>query len=465
MTKSPIFYPFQTVDIATMHEQLDTRGVAVSHHEQGLGKTLMAITVMDARGYVHILVLCPAIARLSWKSEVEKWMNTPRTLIVINGSADIKHLSKKSGPSIVVCTYDLCRNEKVMDALRDYGFDFACLDEFQMLRNPTSKRTRAVYALKWGVLANIPEVLIMSGTPIVSWPLDLWPHLARFGANRIMLEGKRMEHETFLNRYHITRRQMIAGKREPLEKIVRARNLDDLHERLEGWAIRRKKADVLKDLPPMITREWPLEVTATDRKNFMAMLEDELPPELVAKIRQAKTEAELAVVAELVLNGSAHVAKVVRICGVAKVPPLLRALKSELSDSTYKIGIMCWNHDVVDMLMEGLQEFNPVSITGKHSTVLRTHAVDKFMNRDDCRVFVGQISACGTALTLTSASRVVFPQLSWTPGDNNQAAARFHRIGQKDSVDCRIPTIPGSIDGAFSRVLSTKMAAANEVVG
>jgi len=436
----------------------------VTRHHVVTHNTLMAITLCDERKYRHVLVLCPAIARLSWRSEIQKWMQVHRDVTVIGGSKDIDKLRNRKPSSIVVCTYDLCRNDAVRETLCGYGFDFAILDEFQMLRNPDAKRTLAVYHRRVGVLAKIPDVMIMSGTPVVSWPLDMWAHLARFAAERIMDGDKRMTHEQFRDRYHITRRQPIAGKRDPLIKIVATRNLDDLRARVDGWAVRRRKADVLKDLPPMMVRDWPLEITPADRRNFMAMLEDELPPELVLRIRQAKTEAELAAVADLVLNGSPHVAKVVRICGVAKVPALLRSLKAELAESDYKLALMCWNHDVVDMLMAGLQEFRPVAITGKHSTSQRTAAVAAFMDDPACRVFVGQISACGTALTLTSCSRVLFPQLSWTPGDNAQAAARFHRIGQRDSVDVRIPTMPGSIDAAFNRVLSKKLAAAKEVV-
>jgi SNF2 family DNA or RNA helicase len=86
--------------------------------------------------------------------------------------------------------------------------------------------------------------------------------------------------------------------------------------------------------------------------------------------------------------------------------------------------------------------------------------VDKFLNERSCRVFVGNIAAAGTALTLVGptckCSDVVFCESAWTPADNAQAACRVHRIGQHDGVVARMLSAAGTIDDIISDLLVRK---------
>ena len=458
-------FPYQEHDFILFLKQIEERGFAVCHWEQGLGKTLVSIRLADAIAARRVLVLCPAIARLSWTDESEKWGIVDREIILIRGSADVRKLDKAPDkPLLVICTYDLCRNDRLRHKLRDFGFDFAILDEFQQVRSPTAKRTGAVYGIGEGVLTKIPRLIIMSGTPIVSWPMDLWTHLKRFGPARILgPDGKPMSAHQFKYRYHVVKLQSLPNTDKKLEKIIRVKDLDDLKRRTQGWAVRRRKVEVLKDLPPISTRTWPVEGDAKSKKILMDGLKDELPPHIYSALANAKTDADMEVAMRMIAQSSAHVAKVQRLSGTAKAAPVARALAEELDESTYKIGVFAWNIDVVETLHAQLRRFHSVVITGATSHSQRREAVDRFMHGDS-RVFIGQIQACGTALTLTAASRVVFVQLSWTPGDNAQAAARFHRIGQKEPVDVRVAYLSGTVDDGFSRVLTKKSRAANILI-
>jgi SWI/SNF-related matrix-associated actin-dependent regulator of chromatin subfamily A-like protein 1 len=90
----------------------------------------------------------------------------------------------------------------------------------------------------------------------------------------------------------------------------------------------------------------------------------------------------------------------------------------------------------------------------------REAAVDKFLHDPKCRVFVGNIQAAGTAITLVGpkckCSDVVFVESSWTPMDNAQAACRVHRIGQKDGVVARMLSASGTIDDLINGLLVRK---------
>ena len=103
--------------------------------------------------------------------------------------------------------------------------------------------------------------------------------------------------------------------------------------------------------------------------------------------------------------------------------------------------------DVIAALARHLGEYSPAVLTGATTSREREDAVDKFLKDPRCRVFIGNIQAAGTAITLVGpkckCSDVVFVESSWTPMDNAQAACRVHRIGQKDGVVARMLSAAG----------------------
>lgn len=72
------------------------------------------------------------------------------------------------------------------------------------------------------------------------------------------------------------------------------------------------------------------------------------------------------------------------------------------------------------------------------------------------RVFVGQILAAGTAITLTAASEVTIVEPSWVPGENRQAIDRAHRLGQQDSVLASFLYLPNTLDARIMGVFRRK---------
>jgi len=119
---------------------------------------------------------------------------------------------------------------------------------------------------------------------------------------------------------------------------------------------------------------------------------------------------------------------------------------------------------IIDSLMDGLKEFNPVKVTGSVKNEDRQTAVDTFQADNKCRVFVGNIKAAGVGLTLTAASHVIFVEASWSPADIQQAADRCHRIGQKDNVTVDLLTISESIDSLVLHSVLTKMDVIDRII-
>ena len=114
--------------------------------------------------------------------------------------------------------------------------------------------------------------------------------------------------------------------------------------------------------------------------------------------------------------------------------------------------------DVIDLLETELADYNPAIIDGRTSQRDREEAVYRFQNDPTCRVFIGQLQAASTAITLTASSNVVFAEADWTPAINAQAAARAHRIGQPSAVVARFALLDGTLDALVMKILARKAA-------
>ncbi len=95
-----------------------------------------------------------------------------------------------------------------------------------------------------------------------------------------------------------------------------------------------------------------------------------------------------------------HVAELRRLTGLAKVRPVLTQLSDEMDAGLDKAVLFAHHREVIQGLEEGLHDFGAVSIHGGTPTRKRQHAIDGFQNDPKVRVFIGQLSAAGTAITL-----------------------------------------------------------------
>ena len=433
--------------------------------QAGLGKSLLAILIARALHADRVLISGPSISLTSWEKELRKWWPSATTLLIAKG-ADIRKLRDQK---VVVVTHDLIgRNDEVRLRLRDWlaqaGTSFGVIDEAQYLRGPATKRTGGSYGRGEGAFTHVDKVLLLSGTLIVSWPDDLWTHLARWMPERIVLDGTRMDYATFRDRFLKTRQVPIPGafvKRTQIYGYHEDR-MPEFRERIKDFSIKRTKDEA--GLPPLTWRVMDLELAAADRKQIEAELMDHLPERLQVLARRSTADPdneELAFAfAERLAEYEELWGVAMRVLGVGKAKALCRVLKEKLQNTprVQGIGIFSINRKVMDVFDAELKEFGVVRIDGSTPPGLaRARIVDAFQDVQGPRVFNGQIDACGTALTLTRGDTCYFPQLSPIPGANEQAASRFHRIGQQNPVDAWIPSVRGTLDQPLMGILRKKM--------
>lgn len=404
----------------------------------GIGKTAQAILASDMINAKNILVICPAVARVNWRREFEEWsVFSPHFSIVYN--------LKDKATNKAICSYDYATENHV--ELSKTQWDLVICDESHFIKEPTAKRTQGIYG-KNGIIRSAHRFWGLSGTPAPNHAAELWPMLFTFNATKL-------SYESFVERFCRTRPTYYGGRRQ--EKIIGTKTdkIPEIKEMLSGVMLRRLKKDVLKDLPPIRFEQVSVEGTP-------------LLDILNLDMSEVKKQQKMAEKATLGLSGDAlseaierlgsSMSSLRRFVGLQKVKAVAELITQELNDGQYdKIGIFAWHTDVIAQLKKELSQFNPVVINGSVSAPMRQGSIDSFQTNKKVKVFIGNIQAAGTAITLTAAHEGLFIEESWTPGENLQAADRFHRRGQEFPVRIRIASLADSIDEKVTSVLVRKM--------
>lgn len=392
--------------------------------DMGLGKSAQAITACDLLGASKVAVVCPASLKQNWYREFERFWPG---LVSYN---------------LVVESYDKAGRGE----LADWSGDVLILDEAHYLKSKSAKRTKAIFGEKCdgagGLVARAANVFCLTGTPTPNNPSELWPMLRAVMPGSIEAPTKvgklkPMAYWTFVQRFCVTQDTGFGIK------IIKGKNLPDLKGRISPFVLRRKKEDVLKDLPPI-------------RFDTLA-LEGKLPT--------PNTE-ELKAVAEALAEGGAaglkaiapHVAQLRRLTGMAKAPAATEWIREWFEGGGGKLVVFAHHREVIGSICAAFDGgVSYVRLDGSCSADERQRAVDAFQS-EEADLFIGQIQAAGTGLTLTASSDVLFVESSWVPAENEQAAARIHRIGQRNACMVRFATLAGSIDEDIQRAVMRKTA-------
>ena len=415
--------------------------------EPGLGKTVEAIGILNQIPKAEagpVLVVCQATLKLSWEREIGKWSTHNPTIGIATGR-DVPQAD------VVIVNYDLL--PRIVGRLVTRGFRSLIVDEAHMAKNLTWSKRRgwdgSIRALNILRLSRaIGRRLFLTGTPLTSRPRELWPLLA-------MLDPERWGKDSF-DRF--SRRYCNAHFTRFGWDTAGSSNLPELQELLRSTVmIRRAKKVVLPELPSKTRTTVYLESPQLEHEqpffNSMAACITEIDFADGDEIRPGRS---------VLFEEIASVRHVTAKIKAARVAEFARGL---LKGGTEKIIVFAHHKDVVTILKDSLATWNPVTVTGSTSASEAQRAVDGFQNNTQCRVFIGNMQAAGTGLTLTAASAVVFAELDWVPATMSQAEDRAHRIGQLDNVMVYHVVLHGSLDARLSEVLISKQRVMDDILG
>lgn len=404
------YLPYQKTGIDFVKD----RPAALIADEMGLGKTIQAIGYLNCHPeYETALVVCPASLKTNWAREIDRWLISPCLDVVIINYDQLHKLDMR------------------------LAWDVVILDEAQYIKNKSARRTRYCRMIK------SKTRIALTGTPILNKPIELWSILS-------WLDSVAWPRSSYM-RYAL--RYCGAYRNKWGWDVSGATNLDELRQRLEPLMVRRLKKDVLKDLPPK-------------RRQILELPADGLDADLRARMREAivRIDGIETYYAQDVrrLESSLQVAwsemsALRHETGLAKLPAALVVIQDAI-DSSGKIVVFAHHRDVIQQLENSLVDYFPAVIHGGTPERARQDAVDRFQQDDKCGVFIGQIQAAGTGITLTASSHVVFVELDWVPGVISQAEDRCHRIGQTNSVLVQHLVLENSLDARMAKTLIKKQS-------
>ena len=303
------------------------------------------------------------------------------------------------------------------------------------------KRTKATKKLA----RKVPHVIALTGTPIVNRPMEGF-NIVQAVDKAIFPDFWKFAH-TYCGAKHTGFGWDFTG----------ATNRSELHQKLtQSIMIRRKKADVLKDLPDKLYSFVPVELEngseyALAEGDFIRYVQNTKGREAAKKAKQAEHLVKIEGLKQLAVEG--------------KITQAIGWIEDFLDNSNGngKLVVFAVHKKTIDRLMKKFKEV-AVKVDGSVSGDKRDVAVKAFQNNEDVKLFIGNIQAAGTGLTLTAASSVAFLELPWTPGELVQAEDRCHRIGQENAVNIYYLLAEGTIEEKIAELLDSKREVLNAVL-
>lgn len=398
--------------------------------EMGLGKSIQLIyfikEVLKENNSAKVLIVAPTSLIYNWKNEFDKFGSELKYQVVAETKNKREELlNHLDDTNIIITTYGLIREDK--EIYKNINFEVIAIDEAQNIKNNTAQMTKVIKSL------NGNAKFALTGTPLENSVLELWSIFD------FIMPGYLTSILSFQKKYAI---------KETNEESIKV--LDSLKEQIRPFILRRKKKDVIKELPDKIENNIYLELTEEQKKIYVAELEktqkelDELINsegftksrfkilQLLTKLRQICIDPNI--IYENYKGGSTKINELV---------PLIK----QIIDNGHKILLFSSYKTAIDIVNRELTN-NDIScyvIDGSVSAKKRMELVDKF-NNDDTNVFLITLKAGGTGLNLTSADVVIHLDLWWNPQVENQATDRAHRIGQKNTVEVIKLVCKGTIE-------------------
>lgn len=437
----PELYPYQTFGA----EWLGSRRGAILADDMGLGKSAQAVTACDDLLADPVLIICPAVARINWTREFKKFSDHPRNFFLCRETAKPPPLGAN-----VVMSYELATAYEKEKALTKHRWDVAIVDEGHYLKSWEAKRTKAILGAK-GIVRRCRKVWALTGTPMPNHPGELWTWLFTLGATQLT-------YARFCDRFC----EFDTDASNPMRKITgaKASATAELQTILAKVMLRRLRGDI--DLPPISFYDVFIEpgranLPDVDLKQLQGQLMN-----LSIEMRGLSNDQVFAMLEAI----APSVSTLRRLHGMQKVHGCADLIGGELQSQQYKkIVVFCVHKEVAKQLSQKLSAFFPVVVNGDTPAAKRQEHIDRFQEDPRCQVFIANIHAAGTAITLTASDQVFFVEQDWVPANNAQAAKRCHRIGQKNPVTVRCASISGSIDEKITAVLRRKTSDITRIFG
>jgi len=417
-------YPFQWEGIKFLVE----RKGALLGDDMGTGKTVqsaLAMRLLFQRGVIKsAVIVCPLSVLRHWDRELERW--APDLLVtVVRGNKEHRQFCWRYLAHVWLITYDTLRQDIATEGgkLKE-KFDLVILDEAQRIKNPGTGITKAVRALKteyrWA----------LSGTPIENKLDELVAIFAYVRPGLLKYEG-------------IT---PAAAKRA-----------------IQPYFLRRRKKDVLKDLPEK--HEYTVYLRFEDAQ--MATYKKMEKERVLHLHKQGET-----VTAGNILTLIMELKKLCNRDRVSGESAKLTWLKENIEDMvSEKDKVLVFSQyreedfGGLDWLEKEMADYGVLNYGAANTDTKRDTMLSAFKKEPEKMVFLGNPRTAGVGLNdLVAANYVIHFDHWWNPAVTNQATARAHRPGQKKEVFVYHLWVEDTIEEMIQKKLEEKQLLYDAVI-
>lgn len=360
------------------------------------------------------LVIMPTSLVFNWIHEKNKFAPT-LTHYVYGGEKRIR--SSQIGKvfshyNLIFTTYGMIRND--IEYLKNCEFECIIMDESQNLKNASSLIYKAVVQLKTN------HFYCMTGTPIENGMMDLWTQMNII--NRDMLGS-----QTYFHRFF--EQPIIKEKNEERDALLR--------QIIKPFILRRKKKDVIKELPDKFIMEVYCEMSEEHRKayeSYKSAIRNKIMDDIFSYGKPQ--EMTLALSSLTLMRQMANQVSLIeedKDIASTKVDEIMMRLEN-LKEEGHKVLVFSNFVKFLEVIEKKIQErnYSYSKITG--SVKRRDVEVEKFQNDPDTFCFLISLKAGGVGLNLTAADYVFLIDPWWNPAAEQQAEDRAYRIGQMNNV-------------------------------
>lgn len=421
--------------------------------EMGTGKTLISIGIA---GQLYLkdeikklLIVAPLSITRVWEEEFAKFADFEYQVKVLEGSSKKKNEELRNlfgnKLQVAIINYESCwRMEK---EIAEWKPDMIICDESSKIKNPQAKQSKALHRL--GKLSK--HNIILTGTPVTNTPLDFFS------------QYKFLDENIFGGSYYSFRARYAVMGGYGNHQVVGYKNLQELTEKAHKIAFRITKKEAL-DLPEQVDTTRYVELEPTSRAIYNQVERDSYAEldkgEIVTRNVLTKLLRLSQITGGYITSDYTDMAEQI---SSAKINAL-EDIVDECIDANKKLVVFARFIPEIDAITKMLNKRKIKYALIRGDVKDRAGEVDKFQNDKETKIFIGQLQTTGMGLTLTASDTAVFYSLSYNFADYEQAKARIHRIGQKNTCTYIHLIAKNTIDEKVMEALSKKKNIADLVV-
>lgn len=396
----------------------------------GLGKTIQTIAALrilfHRQEIKSALIVCPAGLVTQWRRELARWA-PELTVVPVSGDP-----------------FERGRRWQVPAHVKLIGYETLRGDVLDLRDSPARRRP-------WGVVVLDEASRIKNRRSAVAVACKLLPSERRWALTGTPLENSIEDVASLLDFLLQTPAAADAPPASPRE----------LKALLHAHQLRRRREDVLPQLPPKRIQEIVIELPTPQREAY-----DRAEQEGIVQLTAAPGAVTVVHVLELI-------SRLKQICNYdpasgasGKLADIAERMRALVDEGQRALIFSQFTDDLfgVGRLAETLREFQPLVYTGGLTLRRRAEAIERFTTHPEHKALLLSLRAGGQGLNLQAASYVFHLDRWWNPATEEQADSRAHRLGQTLPVTVFRYLCAGTIEERIDAKLREKRKLFQDVV-